>query len=99
MKNRYKRLIKSELLVILIAIGVGSVFVIPKYIIWQDQRQQVKAQFNIVDENDMNATQKVGLEICDSFHGGMIPSMFLMPFIVTFTCGNGLIFDPKKKVM
>lgn len=95
MNEKYKRLIKAELIIILIAMAIGSVFVIPKYFVWQEQRVKTKAIFNIENENDMNRTQKLGLETCDAFHVGMMPSMFLMPFAIIFVCGNAMIIDRK----
>ena len=95
MKEETKRLLKAELIIILIAVAVGTAFVIPKYFVWQENRKMVKYILNIDDEDDMNRTQKFGLQLCDDFHVGMMPSLFLMPFTIMFVCGNALIVDRK----
>ena len=76
----WKKEIKIQLIIILVALAITSIFVLPKYLIWQDNRNNVKAQFEIVDENNMNATQRLALKLTDDFHIGTLNILFMIPF-------------------
>lgn len=74
-----------HLKIVLIAILIGSAFALPFYLDWQSNRNYIKARFNIVDEDDMNKTQALGLKLIDNWGSSKVIFVFTLLSIFSFT--------------
>ncbi len=87
-----------HLKIILISFLIGSLFALPVYISWQSDRDYLKARFNIVDENDMNKTQALGLELIDNWGIGKVIFIFSLVSGLAFIMIEGLVDIRKHEV-